>query len=87
MPTDEEIKVAAEVIRDHEDPGWPVSDADDLVQRCKEAVEWQHTGLLRDGALRKLAETMPATEKWMQLRMAESKTADQAMRFVIEHGQ
>lgn len=63
------------------------SPADDLVERCRELLEWSATGLLaggKGGAVRALADQL--REKIGEnyaLSVAESQTKDEAMRAVI----
>lgn len=59
----------------------------DLKKRCEEVLDWHRTGLLIDGALRELAARMPSAHEHERLRIAENRTADEAMRFVIANGQ
>lgn len=59
----------------------------DLVQRCRELLEWSATGLLaggNGGAVRALAERLKETvgERYA-LNIAESQTRDDAMRAVV----
>lgn len=54
-----------------------------LAERCREIREWHRTGLLCDGEIRKLAERMPVAMEHAKLHLAETKTAEEAMDFVI----
>ena len=58
---------------------------DDLVARCQEIIDWHKTGILVDGRLREFAKTMPHAEEHQRLRGAEGRTAEDAMKFVINH--
>lgn len=60
----------------------------DLVERCRELLEWSSTGLLHGGsggALRAYAERLKqqGMPEEYALRMAESNTKDEAMREVV----
>jgi hypothetical protein len=52
-----------------------------LVDRCKETIEWQKTGILKGDALKNLAETIP--NRPYRLQLAEKKTWEEAMLFVL----
>jgi len=54
-----------------------------LAERCREIREWHKTGLLCDGALRKMAAEMPVHDEHVKLRLAEDKTAIEAMDLVV----
>lgn len=54
-----------------------------LVQRCREILEWDKTGQLRNGAVRELVSTMPPADEFINLSLAEDRTAREAMEFVI----
>ena len=54
----------------------------DLVERCKEILNWKQTGILRGEALRNFANPQYGDSA---LRIAEDETASEAMRFVIEN--
>jgi hypothetical protein len=60
---------------------------DDLIQRCKEMIEWGKTGLLNGGsggAVRKLAEAWKEKAgEFNALNIAESETKDDAMKALI----
>lgn len=53
----------------------------DLAERCCEVLNWKRTGVLTGDKLRALAATMPDRDH--ALRLAETQTADEAMRYVI----
>lgn len=56
---------------------------DDLLQRCREILDWQRTGVLRGDALRSLGRS-----RWNgdpnELHLAENETAREAYRFIDE---
>ncbi len=54
-----------------------------LVQRCREILEWDKTGQLRNGAVRELVSTMPPADEFINLSIAEDRTAREAMAFVV----
>lgn len=58
---------------------------DDLQRRCAECIEWQQTGVLRQGALREYA-----AKHWHghydSLQMAERATECQAMQWIAKWG-
>ena len=59
----------------------------DLAARCREILEWNATGLLHGGAggaLRAYAETLTDIPEYYRLTLAQKKTEDEAMRFVVE---
>jgi hypothetical protein len=51
----------------------------DLRQRCREILEWQQTGILVDGALRKLAASRPEVPSHLRLTVAQNATEVEAM--------
>lgn len=59
----------------------------DLVQRCKEIIDWSKTGLLAGGSggsVRALAERLQSkVGEAYALRVAEDQTKDDAMREII----
>ena len=61
--------------------------ADDLVERCRELLEWSSTGLLnggKGGAVRALADRLrEKVGETYALSLAESQTKDEAMREVV----
>lgn len=58
--------------------------AADLLQRCREVLEWDRTGKLdQSGALLALAKTMPTNDEGQNLRLAEDRTTKDAMKFVV----
>jgi len=54
----------------------------DLVERCREILQWQNTGVLSGMKLRELAKTLQAPEH-TQLMLAEKMTANEAMNYVL----
>lgn len=57
----------------------------DLVQRCQEILEWQKTGLLKQGgAINRMAASLMHIPESYRLSVAEKNTQDEAMRYVIE---
>ncbi len=56
----------------------------DLAIRCREVLDWKRTGLLVDGELRRLASGMADIPERYRLDLAEKRTADEAMQFVID---
>jgi hypothetical protein len=62
-------------------------EVNDLAARCREILEWNATGLLHGGeggALRAYAETLTDIPENYRLTLAQKKTEDEAMRFVVE---
>lgn len=58
--------------------------SDDLVQRCKEIIERNETGVLKaNGALRAFAKTLPHPSDPSIILRAERETADEAMRVIV----
>lgn len=55
---------------------------EDLVVRCKEILEWRRTGLLTDGAVRRLAASLTHIPEHYRLSVAENQTAEDAMKIV-----
>lgn len=62
-------------------PEQPIPEID-LVERCREVLDWQNTGLLKGNALRDFAETLTSATGH-ELQSAEIATAREAMKFVI----
>lgn len=61
---------------------------DDLAERCREILEWNATGLLNGGAggkLRAYAESLTDIPEHYRLTLAQKKTEDDALRFVVKH--
>lgn len=57
----------------------------DLVERCREILEWKSTGLLaRDGALRRFAASLSDVPERNRLTVAQGLTTAEAMQHVIE---
>jgi hypothetical protein len=59
--------------------------ANDLVERCRELIDWKDTGTLKGEALRNLAKCQQeiGIPEYQALPVAEYKTAREAMEFVI----
>lgn len=56
----------------------------DLVERCKELLDWKNTGFLNEGkggAIRKLAKSLDHIPQIDRLRAAERITIDEALKF------
>lgn len=57
---------------------------DDLLQRCREILEWQETGILKGDALRSYCQSKIWGRDPSALRMGEGETAQEAYRFIDE---
>lgn len=57
-----------------------------LAARCAEVLNWHRTGVLKGEALRTMSETQPDDLRG-DLRIAEAKTALEAMAFVVAYGE
>jgi hypothetical protein len=56
----------------------------DLVQRCREVLNWKRTGVLHGDALRRLAASeWRHKDERNELRLAETQTADEAMEMIV----
>lgn len=60
---------------------------EDLARRCAEIINWQDTGILQGDALRAFANKQPKLSSGGGLMLAESKTAREAMEFVVAASQ
>lgn len=57
---------------------------DDLMQRCQELLNWYSSGELTGSAIRELANAIaPTLSTHSALRLAENRTHEDAMRFVV----
>ena len=57
---------------------------DDLMQRCQELLNWYSSGELTGSAIRELADAIaPTLSTHSALRLAENRTHEDAMRFVV----
>jgi hypothetical protein len=57
---------------------------EDLLQRCREILEWQATGILKGDALRSYCQSKIWGRDPSALRMGEGETAQEAYRFIDE---
>ena len=59
--------------------------AGDLAQRCADILDWRATGLLRDGPLKQLAETLPDDDwQYSPQRLAEQQTIRDALQVLSQ---
>lgn len=58
--------------------------AANLVECCRENLEWQNTGVLRAGKLREAAAIFGKVDKAHFLSIAQSETTRQAMQMVAK---
>ncbi|WP_430318282.1 hypothetical protein [Pseudomonas nitroreducens] len=57
---------------------------DNLLERCREILEWQETGIIKGDALRSYCQSKIWGRDPSALRMGEGETAQEAYRFIDE---
>lgn len=59
--------------------------AENLLEACQELLEWQNTGLLRDGVMREAALILEPLDTHHSMKIAEDEVKRQAMEAVVNH--
>ena len=61
-----------------------MNDYNELIERCKEILEWKKTGLLNGDALREYANRQPYGSEYNKLAIAEAVTLKDAAEAFVE---